>query len=104
VKGDDAPEIVLFDGFQQPDLPGEAAGVCDLHTIARNELPVLRPLQIGLVVDSDDNYLVIGQELMLDRFTEGEAVKDSSEFRLIVPSKTAQAGADFSDTAPEVPF
>ena len=84
VESDEPCEPVLPDGFRKTDRSTEPVGADDVFAVGGDELAFLDGLQHLFIIDTEDDDLVIGEQLLLDGGGERQPVKHRSERVLIV--------------------
>ena len=77
-------QVVAAHRLGQADLSGQGAGVGHLGAVDGDEPAPLRPVAVGGVIDADDDHLVVGEQVTLDRLGEPQPVKHRAERCLVV--------------------
>ena len=77
-------QVVAAHRLGQPDLSGQGAGVGHLGAVEGDEPAPLCPVAVGGVIDADDDHLVVGEQVTLDRLGEPEPVEHRAERCLVV--------------------
>ena len=85
-------QVVAAHRLGQADLSGQGAGVGHLGAVDGDEPAPLRPVAVGGVIDADDDHLVVGEQVALDRLGEPQPVKHRAERCLVVHRGDLEVG------------
>ncbi len=85
-------QVVAAHRLGQADLSGQRAGVGHLGAVEGDEPAPLCPVAVGGVIDADDDHLVVGEQVTLDRLSEPEPVEHRAELCLVVHRGDLEVG------------
>ena len=77
-------QVVTAHRLGQPDLSGQGACVGHLGAVDGDEPATLCPVAVGGVIDADNDHLIVGEQVTLNRLGESQPVQHRAERCLVI--------------------